>query len=116
MRKLTSMIHRKVCSINDNNQIITKSNNIIVLDYKTGFGGQYGVQSDRVDKSALGWDHREQVAKHESQARQSDYKAAGFSSSAGNDLDQSGPVGTNYVKTKPDSKFISSLINYSRLS
>ena len=30
-------------------------------DYKTGFGGQYGVQADRVDKSAVGWDHREQV-------------------------------------------------------
>ena len=23
-------------------------------DYKTGFGGEFGVQSDRVDKSALG--------------------------------------------------------------
>ena len=32
-----------------------------VLDYKTGFGGQYGVQADRVDRSAVGWDHREQV-------------------------------------------------------
>ena len=31
------------------------------LDYKTGFGGQYGVQADRVDRSAVGWDHREQV-------------------------------------------------------
>ena len=30
-------------------------------DYKTGFGGQYGVQADRVDRSAVGWDHREQV-------------------------------------------------------
>ena len=26
----------------------------VCVDYKTGFGGQFGVQSDRVDKSALG--------------------------------------------------------------
>lgn len=32
-----------------------------------GFGGQYGVQSDRVDKSAVGWEHHEQLNKHESQ-------------------------------------------------
>ena len=36
-------------------------------DYKTGFGGKFGVQSDRVDKSALGWEHHEKVDKHESQ-------------------------------------------------
>ena len=36
-------------------------------DYKTGFGGDYGVQTDRVDKSAVGWEHHEQVDKHESQ-------------------------------------------------
>ena len=37
------------------------------LDYKTGFGGKYGVQNDRQDKSALGWDHQEGLQKHESQ-------------------------------------------------
>ena len=36
-------------------------------DYKTGFGGQFGVQKDRVDASAAGWDHVEKVAKHSSQ-------------------------------------------------
>ena len=36
-------------------------------DYKSGFGGQYGVLSDRQDKSAVGWDHVEQVEKHQSQ-------------------------------------------------
>ena len=36
-------------------------------DYKAGFGGKFGVQSDRVDKSAVGWDHHEQLNKHESQ-------------------------------------------------
>ena len=36
-------------------------------DYKTGFGGKFGVQTDRVDKSAVGWEHHEKVDKHESQ-------------------------------------------------
>ena len=38
-----------------------------MTDYKTGFGGKFGVQTDRVDKSALGWEHHEKVEKHESQ-------------------------------------------------
>ena len=36
-------------------------------DYSEGFGGKYGVQSDRVDESAVGWEHREELSKHESQ-------------------------------------------------
>ena len=36
-------------------------------DYKSGFGGKFGVQADRVDKSAVGWDHVEKVEKHVSQ-------------------------------------------------
>ena len=36
-------------------------------DYSKGFGGKYGVQKDRQDKSAAGWDHVEKVDKHESQ-------------------------------------------------
>ena len=36
-------------------------------DYKVGFGGKFGVQTDRQDKSAAGWDHVEKVEKHESQ-------------------------------------------------
>ena len=36
-------------------------------DYKAGFGGKYGIQNDRQDKSAVGWDHQEAVQKHESQ-------------------------------------------------
>ena len=72
------------------------------LDYKTGFGGQFGVQTDRVDKTAVGWDHTSAGASHESQAKQSDYKA-GF---VGNrEAESPSPVGTNYQKTKPDSKF-----------
>lgn len=37
------------------------------LDYKKGFGGQFGVQTDRQDKSALGWTERENLQQHESQ-------------------------------------------------
>ena len=39
----------------------------VASDYKTGFGGKFGVQNDRVDKSAMGWDHIEKVEKHVSQ-------------------------------------------------
>ena len=39
----------------------------VLSDYKTGFGGKFGVQTDRVDKSAVGWEHHEKVEKHESQ-------------------------------------------------
>ena len=36
-------------------------------DYSTGFGGKFGVQTDRQDKSAAGWDHIEKLQKHDSQ-------------------------------------------------
>ena len=36
-------------------------------DYTSGFGGKFGVQNDRQDKSAVGWEHIEKVEKHESQ-------------------------------------------------
>lgn len=36
-------------------------------DYVVGFGGKFGVQTDRQDKSALGWDHQEKLQLHESQ-------------------------------------------------
>ncbi len=42
-----------------------------LTDYAVGFGGKYGVQSDRVDKSAVGWEHVEKVDKHESQKGES---------------------------------------------
>lgn len=32
-----------------------------------GFGGKFGVQTDRQDKCALGWDHQEKSQLHESQ-------------------------------------------------
>ena len=36
-------------------------------DAAKGFGGKYGVQKDRVDKSAVGWDHQEKLQQHASQ-------------------------------------------------
>ena len=36
-------------------------------DYSKGFGGKYGVETDKVDKSAVGWDHHEKTEKHPSQ-------------------------------------------------
>lgn len=41
--------------------------NAIVSDYSKGFGGKYGVQSDRQDSAAHGWDAQEKLAKHASQ-------------------------------------------------
>jgi cortactin len=36
-------------------------------DYAKGFGGKYGIQMDRQDRSAVGWDHIEKTEKHASQ-------------------------------------------------
>lgn len=40
---------------------------IVHVDYVKGFGGKFGVQTDRQDKCALGWDHQEKLQLHESQ-------------------------------------------------
>ena len=39
----------------------------VLSDYKEGFGGKFGVQKDRQDKSAVGWDHLEAKQQHDSQ-------------------------------------------------
>ena len=46
---------------------------VALSDYKDGFGGAFGVQKDRVDKSAVGWEHHEKVDKHESQKGRASY-------------------------------------------
>lgn len=38
-----------------------------LVDYAKGFGGKYGVQQDRKDKSALGWEEVTKVEAHPSQ-------------------------------------------------
>lgn len=42
----------------------------VAEDYSVGFGGKFGVQRDRQDKNALGWDHQEEVQPHASQRGQ----------------------------------------------
>lgn len=37
------------------------------LDYAKGFGGKYGVETDKKDKNALGWDEHEKLPQHQSQ-------------------------------------------------
>jgi len=77
-------------------------------DYKSGFGGQFGVQK-QMDKSAVGWEHHEELQKHESQK---DY-SKGFGGKFGVQSDrkdksalsyddQPEKIGTNYQKTKPE--------------
>lgn len=81
----------------------------MLSDYSKGFGGKFGVQADRQDKSAVGWDHHEAPQKHESQL---DHKK-GFGGKFGvqtDRMDKSAAsfneepekVGTNYSKVKPD--------------
>lgn len=36
-------------------------------DYSKGFGGRYGVEREKVDKAALGYDYKGQTEKHQSQ-------------------------------------------------
>lgn len=38
-----------------------------LLDYSKGFGGKFGVEKEKVDKAALGYDYKGQTEKHESQ-------------------------------------------------
>jgi cortactin len=54
------------------------------LDYSAGFGGKYGVQKERQDKSAEGWDYQ---AKREQHASQKDY-ATGFGGKYGVQTDR----------------------------
>ena len=49
---------------------------ISLIDYAVGFGGKFGVQKDRQDKSAVGYDHSEEIPKHHSQT---DHKKVKYS-------------------------------------
>ncbi|CAG0879959.1 unnamed protein product [Darwinula stevensoni] len=79
-----------------------------VEDYTKGFGGKYGVQSDRQDKSAVGWDYHERAPRHTSTT---DY-AKGFGGKYGleqdrvdtsaHGFDEPEKIGTAYKKTVPE--------------
>lgn len=36
-------------------------------DYSKGFGGKFGVEREKVDKAALGYDYKSETEKHQSQ-------------------------------------------------
>ena len=40
---------------------------LFCADGTKGFGGKFGVQTDRKDASAVGWDYKEKLEKHASQ-------------------------------------------------
>jgi len=58
------------------------------VDHAVGFGGKYGIQKDRVDKSAKGWSEHTQPGLHPSQA---DYKK-GFGGKFGVDSENQDKV------------------------
>ena len=81
------------------------------IDHSKGFGGKFGVATDRKDQSAVGFDHVESLTKHSSQV---DY-SKGFGGKFGveKNMDKSAckfddetnqVVGTNYQRTRADSK------------
>lgn len=41
-------------------------------DYAKGFGGKYGVEKEKVDKAAVGYDYRGETEKHQSQKGEAD--------------------------------------------
>lgn len=51
--------------------VCTITNDYIFLlpspDYSKGFGGKYGVDKEKVDKSAVGFEYQGKTEKHESQ-------------------------------------------------
>uniref|UniRef100_A0AAR2KY25 SH3 domain-containing protein n=1 Tax=Pygocentrus nattereri TaxID=42514 RepID=A0AAR2KY25_PYGNA len=55
-----------------------------ILDYSKGFGGKYGVEKEKVDKAALGYDYKGETEKHQSQK---DY-AKGFGGQYGVEADR----------------------------
>lgn len=44
-----------------------QNSSLLSLDYSKGFGGKYGVDKDKVDKSAVGFEYQGKTEKHESQ-------------------------------------------------
>ncbi|NWI70590.1 SRC8 protein, partial [Todus mexicanus] len=44
-----------------------QNSSLLSLDYSKGFGGKYGIDKDKVDKSAVGFEYQGKMEKHESQ-------------------------------------------------
>lgn len=47
--------------------VFASSNGCPRLDYSKGFGGKFGVEKEKVDKAAVGYDYKAQTEKHQSQ-------------------------------------------------
>ena len=39
----------------------------MLTDYSKGFGGKYGVEKERVDRTAMGYDYKGETERHQSQ-------------------------------------------------
>lgn len=70
--------------------------NSTLLDYKKGFGGSFGVQNDRQDKSAVGFEHHEALSKHESQLHNKKVNSTDDQSRGSGE-----PEGPKFVREKP---------------
>lgn len=77
--------------------------------FSVGYGGKFGVQQDRVDKSAVGFDHVEELHKHSSQK---DY-AQGFGGKYGVNTDRKDKSAVGFDHVEQLSKH-SSQIDYSK--
>ena len=64
--------------------MITNKFVLLITDYSKGFGGKYGVETDRQDKSAKGWSEQ---TKPELHASQTDHKK-GFGGKFGVETDK----------------------------
>lgn len=63
------------------------------LDYSSGFGGKFGVQKDRQDQSAVGYEHTEKLSQHASQKDHS----SGFGGKFGVQTDRKDEVGYQFL-------------------
>ena len=62
-----NVVHRDDKILSQMRKFSSDSSLKMFPDYSKGFGGKYGLESDRKDKSAAGYEEHENVAPHESQ-------------------------------------------------
>ena len=66
-RTMSERSYHRASTMSERSYHGATSPSLLFSDYSHGFGGKFGVQTDRVDKSAVGYEHKEKVEKHESQ-------------------------------------------------
>lgn len=67
VKGLISLFLRKYLSFLQEATVLFDISTGLGSDYARGFGGKYGIQTDRQDQAAVGWDHVEKIEKHGSQ-------------------------------------------------